>query len=495
MITFKTEVMKKLLIILFVGLFVIRCEENLQEVPESFLTQNNFINDPNYAISTLHSIYATFDRRNSYPLILFMALLENRAEYSDGRGSQVPISIYDKPLDNTNQVRAFNCWNDIYNGINRANNLLDNIDAVTELDPGLKARYIAEAKFLRAYFYSDLVKYWGAVPLRTNVFVDLADLPAPRTPASEIWRFIIDELTQAIPDLPQEIPPTSEVGRANAWAARMLLANAYLNTQDWNNAREQADFVIKNSPYSLVQVNSSEDFLNIYGPEVTTHSEDIWSFQFTGVNGTSLPTFIAPGAVPGFSVAGYRAWLPVSTSILSSWDKDDLRRNFNLYNAQDIAETGVTFSEWALFGKWRDGGAPTAGSNRNNIPVFRLAEAYLIYAEAANEVESGPSALAYERLNTIRRRGYGLPLGTSSEIDVPSGLSANEFRNKVLEERAYEFVLELKRWNDLLRTGTAREAVEATGKTFMDFSLLFPIPFDEINNNPALSESDQNPGY
>ena len=78
---------------------------------------------------------------------------------------------------------------------------------------------------------------------------------------------------------------------------------------------------------------------------------------------------------------------------------------------------------------------------------------------------------------------------------MPSGLSANEFRNKVLEERAYEFVLELKRWNDLLRTGTAREAVEATGKTFMDFSLLFPIPFDEINNNPALSESDQNPGY
>ena len=88
-----------------------------------------------------------------------------------------------------------------------------------------------------------------------------------------------------------------------------------------------------------------------------------------------------------------------------------------------------------------------------------------------------------------------MDLNSPSTVDYPSGLSAAEFKNRVLDERAYEFVLEMKRWNDLLRTGKAQEIIEATGKEWSDISLLLPLPINEINNNPALTPDDQNPGY
>ena len=196
-------------------------------------------------------------------------------------------------------------------------------------------------------------------------------------------------------------------------------------------------------------------------------------------------------------MGGFRAWLPVENSIVGRWDTDDLRQEFNIYRFR-IVEGDTVFvnpQTPVLFRKYRDPGAPNNSSARNNVPFFRLAEAYLIYAEAASEANGGPDALALERLNIIRRRGYGLDLTAPSPEDYPAGLSAAEFKDRVLDERAYEFVLEMKRWNDLLRTGRAQEFIEATGKAWSDVSLLFPIPIDEINNNPALSPSDQNPGY
>lgn len=107
------------------------------------------------------------------------------------------------------------------------------------------------------------------------------------------------------------------------------------------------------------------------------------------------------------------------------------------------------------------------------------------------------SASALESLNKIRRRGYGFPSNTTSPVDFPSsGFTPETFRETVLLERAYELYMEGKRWFDLKRSNTVKETILAnTGKTVLDISLLWPIPQQEIDTNPEISQEDQNPGY
>ena len=485
---------KAIYILIICGMACIQCDNPLEEEPKSFFVKENFYNNEADAKSALNAVYSVLGQDGGFPTIWYMAMLENRADYSDGNGSQLPMSIYNMPLDNSNQSRMFDAYNDIYRGINRANAVLDNV-ANIEMDDDLKAQYMAEARFLRAFYYSNLVKYWGGVPIRDKEFTSLEDIPAPRASVAEVWDFIIQDVQLAIPDLAETFP-ASEAGRATKWAAKMLLADAYLNTENWGQARDIADDVITNGPFSLVEVDEPDDFMQIYGPDVNTHSEDIWSAHHSATNGQRVPVFIGDPNI-GYSVGGFRGWIPVENSILGRWDTNDLRQEFNLfsYRVIDGDTIFVNPATPVLFRKFRDPDAPDTNNSRNNIPLFRSAEAYLIYAEAASEASNGPDGQALERLNIIRRRGYGMDLNSPSTVDYPSGLSAAEFKNRVLDERAYEFVLEMKRWNDLLRTGKAREIIEATGKEWSDISLLLPLPINEINNNPALTPNDQNPGY
>jgi hypothetical protein len=95
----------------------------------------------------------------------------------------------------------------------------------------------------------------------------------------------------------------------------------------------------------------------------------------------------------------------------------------------------------------------------------------------------------------IKRRAYGYDPSTPSPVDYPAGMSEAAFRDTVLRERAYSFILEGKRWWDLKRTGRVKEAMAAVGKTVIDARLLWPIAQEEIDNNPDIAQEDQNPGY
>ena len=484
----------QIIIVLILSLTLVNCGDELTEDPKHFLVKENFYRNESDAFSALTAVYSTLGQDGGFPTIWYMAMLENRADYSNGRGSQSPMSVYDLPLDNSNQSRMFDAYADIYRGINRANAVLDNVPGI-DMDESLKKRYLAEARFLRAYFYSNLVKYWGGVPLRDHEFVDLKDIATPRASAQETWDFIITDLIDALPDLATSFSD-SESGRATQWAAKMLMADAYLNTRKWQEASDLADEVITSGAFSLIEVDEAEDFMQIYGPEVNTYTEDIWSIHHSGTNGQRIPTYIGDPNM-GYSVGGFRGWVPVMNSVFERWDENDLRKEFNLFSYRIIDGDTVWVNRETpvLFRKFRDPDAPNTDNSRNNVPVFRLAEAYLIYAEAASELKGQPDDVALERLNIVRRRAYGLDLNSPSAIDYPSGMTGQDFKDKVLDERAFEFVLEMKRWNDLLRTGKAQQAIEATGKAWDDVSLLLPLPINEINNNPALSPDDQNPGY
>ncbi|MCH6201563.1 RagB/SusD family nutrient uptake outer membrane protein [Aquiflexum sp. LQ15W] len=487
--------MKKLYILPIICILFTNCIGILDEDPKSFISRTNFYRNESDAFAALHGTYGTLGS-GSFPTIWFMALLECRADYSDGRGSQVSISNYSQPLDASNQVRAWNSYNEIYQGINRANAVLDNVPAIV-MNENTKKQILAEAKFLRAFFYSNLVKYWSGVPIREKEFTDFAQLPAPRASRQEVWDFILNDLEDAIPDMVNSFP-NGQAGRASSWSAKMLLADVYLNLQNWQMAAAVAEDVILNGGYEFVAINEPDDFhRKIYGPDVITHSENIWSIQHSETNGNTIAQFLHRTQPGGYGVGGFFAWVPVMTSFLGTWDKNDFRQNYNTYTFT-TAPSGQVIplpSPSPLFKKYQDGTAASGGAHRNNVPIFRLPEAYLIYAEASARASNSVSPLALDRLNAVRRRAYGYNPLASSPVDYTSALTFDQFIELVLQERGYEFILEMKRWNDLLRTGKAKVVIEATGKTWSDVSLLFPIPVDEINNNPAMTDEDQNPGY
>ncbi|MDO8966295.1 RagB/SusD family nutrient uptake outer membrane protein [Algoriphagus sp.] len=487
--------MKKIYILPLICILLTNCVGILDEDPKSFISKTNFYRNESDAFAALFGTYGTLGN-GSFPTIWFMALLECRSDYANGRGSQVSISNYEQPLDASNQVRAWNSYNEIYQGINRANAVLDNVSGI-QMNENTKKIILAEAKFLRAFFYSNLVKYWGGVPIRDKEFTNFAQIAAPRASKQVVWDFIIKDLTEAIPDMANNFP-LSQAGRATSWSAKMLLADSYLNLENWQAAANLAEDVIKNGPFSFVDIDEPNDFnRKLYGIDVTSHTENIWSIQHSETNGNSVPNFLHRTQPGGYGVGGVFAWIPVMTSFLGTWDKKDFRQIYNTYTFT-VAPSGQIIPLPApspLFKKYQDGSAASGSAHRNNIPVYRLPEAYLIYAEASAKASNSVNPLAVERLNAVRRRAYGFDPLSPSSIDYPSNLPVNQFIDLVIQERGYEFILEMKRWNDLLRTGKAKEVIQATGKVWNDVSLLFPIPVDEINNNPAMTKEDQNPGY
>jgi len=463
----------------------------LEEVPKDFVSRANYYQNENDAQGAITGVYAALDR--DYFDITYYLLEVLHADYLNGRGSQASVSIVDQVLDAGNIGRVTTSWATLYTCINRANSVLANVPGIENIDPDVKDRILAEARFLRAMAYFNLVRNWGPVPLRLTESTDLSALASPRASVAEVYDQIIEDALIAEADLPETVDHT---GRASRWAAKMLLAQVYLTLEQWDESARLSDEVITSGHYSLVEVSESNDFYNIFAVE--TSSEDIMSMHHSDNRTSALPTYLHRGNTDPYNKqgTGFWAWIPNTDSFIGdSWDDNDLRKSFNLYT-YTIKQNGDTVplpsSSPILFKKFISN---PNGRHLYSVPIFRLTEAYLMYAEASAMDEGSPSALALERLNTIRRRAYGHDPYAVSPDDYPSGMNLDAFRDTVIQERAYEFLLERRRWWDLNRTGTVKEAMAAVGKTFIDERYLWPIPDNEINSNPALTPADQNPGY
>lgn len=483
--------MKKILYILL-PVFLLSCENMLDEVPKNFVSRSNYYQTEADAQGAINGAYAAIGP--DFFGITYYLLIELHGDFLNGRGSQAPISLVDRVLDQQNIGRANTSWAAIYTAINRSNAVLDNVPGITNMNEEVKTRILAEAHFLRALCYFELVRGWGAVPLRTKESTDLSTLSMARAPESEVYKLIIDDLLIAEQGLP--ISVGTEKGRASVWAAKMLLAHVYLTTGEYAKAAEKADDVITSGNFSLVEVQSPDDFYDIFATD--NSAEEIMSVKHSPNRQSDLPLYLhmAGNRPYNYSTSGFFGWLPDQNSFVGpSWDDNDLRKDFNLYTQyQNAAGQWVSLpgTTPVLFKKY----ITTPEALRvYSAPIYRYAEALLFYAEASARAEGAPSALALERLNMVKRRAYGYDPDVASPVDYPAGMSEDAFVDTVLQERAYEFMLERRRFFDLKRTGKVKEAFAAVGKTFIDERFLFPIPENEINNNPALSQSDQNPGY
>ena len=474
-------------------LLLTSCSKQLQENPESVLSTTNFYKTKADAVAAVDAIYNPL--RNEYGGTEYGGQFTAAEDYSYGTGIYAAIGQY--VLTSSDIGRTDASWRNFYRAIRNANLVLKYVPPISMPDAERNA-ILGEAHFLRALTYRNLVRSWGAVPLKTDPTETVEQVHVKRSPVADVYALIIEDLKFAETNLPAT---QSLIGRPTKWSAKVFLADFYLHREMWALARDKADEVIKANVYSLVPVTKPADFETIFGPTVQTHSEDVFSFKYSRANGGSqiAQQYAAQNSV--YSQNGYGSFYGLTTfPLLRDWDKNDLRYQFNIYTSYPSKPNGVIVSTSPdrplLFGKFKDAGfAPSHG---NDFPIYRYPDALFVYAEADNQVNNGPTALSLERLNMVHRRGYGYPATAPSPVDftLATAPTTQAFRDLVIRERAYEFLCEMKRWFDLVRTKTYKQVIkEAKGIDVPDTFLLFAIPQAEIDNNDLIAPSDQNPGY
>jgi hypothetical protein len=422
----------------------------------------------------------------------YIALMECFADYCYGRGSWAPNSDY-VGLNAANITRSEGVWQYLYLSIRNANIAIKNIPHGSKTTETQKAQFIGEAKFIRAFDYFTLVRSWGGVPLRTEE--NLGQVDIARSSVDDVYGLILSDLQyaeQSLPDVPRLI------GTPSKWAAKTVLADVYLNLKKWSDACSKADEVIVSGTYSLVKVSIPNDFNKIYGPDIVTTSEEIFYLKYWGTDGWAFFAYPHhPGAASLYKPWGNNYYVMYTTTdnlVYKNWDNNDLRKTNNFYSWN----IGLG-SNSLLFKKYIDPtGYGSAGLGSNDYPLYRYADLLIIYAEAANNLNNGPTAKAIECLNKIHRRAYGTDPEVASAIDFKIGdYNAGSFLDLIIKEQGYETIFEGKRWLELVRTGKAAEIIKAVkGKDIAVKHYLFPIPVGETNYNKAIDPvANQNPGY
>jgi starch-binding outer membrane protein, SusD/RagB family len=339
-------------------------------------------------------------------------------------------------------------WSSAYVGVNRANYILDALPNVSDLTDDKRKQYRGEALWIRGLMYSLLVKYYGGVPLvdQPSKGVD-ESMFKERASLAESYAFIVKDLEEAATLL----SPARSNGRATQGAANAILARVYLEMGQNEKARDKATSLINNSAYRLVP-SLREFFTNKNG------TESIYEVQHTVANSNSAAFWFFPPTLGG------RLGFAPAPGLINAFEPGDTRR------AASIATAG---SQAYGFKYYR------IATGDDNIPVARLAEQYLIRAEANARLNAAPDVVRAD-INVIRTRSGLQPL--------PTTVTAQQaLLDAILQERRVELAMEGFRFADLRRHGKAQALLGiSTDK------LLWPLPQYERDVNPKLA---QNPGY
>lgn len=488
---FQKALIYKLLLIIMLSILFFACDNILKEEPKTFLSQDIVFSNQGGVKAANYGVYASLITGNYYGQV-FLAMLTQIEDDAFGRGSQEPHGNF--AWNSVTFERHALIWGAIYSSINRANIVIQNAPEVSSLSEEFINQIVAESRFLRALGYFHLVRLWGDVPLRLEP--EMVDFAIKRTSSELVYAQIIEDLKFAENNLPVSYS-SPDLGRATKWAAKSLLADVYLTLERWNEASVKAKEVIDSKLYSLVRITTSEEFnTKIFGIDIPTHSEEIFAIKRTvELNNDSWIRFFHRPE-PGYAFGGPYAILGNLQSFIGQgeWKTQkslDLRRNAFLYSGKDTIY--LTGAVQMLFKKFRG----TLTNVSNDTPILRYAEVLLIYAEAESMAKSGPTTEAYEAINMVRRRAYGKDIVTANPaVDLPKGMTSAQFRDALILERAKELLCEGKRWYDLLRTKTAIQVCKAAGfSNVAEKHLKWVIPQSEIDNNDALTQADQNPGW
>ncbi len=475
---------------------------SLTEAPTSFLTTDSFFQTEADLKSAVLAAYSPMRSNNLFNGWPWLSL--------ELASDQVRIDHDEPNLYSTGSRGVTVAWRELYNIVYRSNLVLANADRVQQWNnPALRGTYTAEAKFLRAYAYLWLTKLYDDVPLLLTL-EDHANLHVARTPVEQVHQQVMKDLTEAEAVLPTKWG-ASDRGRATQAAADMALADLYLwrasylkKTAEWQNASDWAKKVIDSGIWGL-----NADYITTFLPSNKGNPEMIFYVPASGLDSRSsngwLVNFYFPRDFGLSTGGGWGAGHP------TTW-------HYNLYAPGDYRRdagyrTGGCRWDGYCVASFKDGPLPWKYRPTNNgsdggkcdvdIPLYRYAEALLIYAEAQNELGNATAAVTY--LNMIRaraRNGTGAE-NRSSPADYAGPADKLTLRDTIFIERDLELAHEAKRWFDLVRRDSEDQLYWANSlhdhdanswvmQPIQTYKMRWPIPQSELDLDPALT---QNSGY
>ncbi len=406
--------------------------------------------------SAINGAYAAFQSAGYYGRN-YLVIGDLAADNLTWTGTTAGYNQIDNNSILADNVIVEGVWRSLYSALSRINVVIDRIPAVEELSETEASAFLAELHFLRAVVHFDLVRLFGGVPIRTRpVSADDDDLNVPRNSLEDVYGQIFADLQFA----ENHIRPQVIRGRASKASVLALKARASLYYYAHNpqqtllqNAVDAATRVIDDFGLSLV---SSYAVLFDGNP----NPESIFEIDFNEQDRNRLAEYFFPT-----SLSGRREFAP-TTKLFNYYPVNDQRREAS------IAIDGANF--YAI--KYHD-----IETGADNVYVFRLAEMYLIRAEA-NVLMNTSLPQVRDDVNAIRVRA-GLP-----ELITTSPFLLDR---QIRDMRQLEFAFEGHRWFDLVRTGRAMEELDGVTESFQE---LFPIPLGELltNSHPGMT---QNPGY
>jgi hypothetical protein len=516
------------------------CKKQLEEVPYSFLSPNNFYQNEADAKAAINGVYNELYTYDMYIQPFWnLTLLDD--DHVSGADWYLGNAGAGNPQGYWGVARP---WTGCYTIISRANTVLENVVNISNIDPVIKDRILGEAYFFRGWAYFQLVQLYGGVPLRLKSLSADPNTNVPRSSVAEVYAAIVEDLTKAETMLlPASDPKSGEAGRVNRYVAKGILAKVYLtmgsgslsgvsikvrggndnnyythaktvvagyegfnSLECFTKARDKAQEVITGNEYSLFT-----EWKDIWKKENRNKVEHMWELQsLAGTDFTNdLHSYFNARSVFGigavwmsnnhyqdYEVADKRVLDGVTHNYQANWGTYYFYPSWQAAQYQVV--NGITYNNdgagdnKAFVTKFNDVDNPMGSTSDAFFPLLRYAEVLLTFAEAENEISAGSSE-AYAKLNAVRTRS-----GASA---APAGMGKDDFRNFVLEERGREFALENSiRHFDLLRCGIYLGVMNQITQQQNNISklrtirnLLLPIPQDEMNTNHAITEN--NPGW
>jgi hypothetical protein len=521
--------------------FLSSCESIIDENVYSFKTSTNAFVTETDAVVGITGAYILQDN-----YLLYSQSYWRMVEAAGGGITCSKLITSDdlliKKLYTSTNTMIDNVWTGHYLLINSCNDLLANFEKMS-INQDVKNSVIGEALFLRALHYFNLVRLWGAVPLRIQATTGHDNAYSARSEEKLVYNQIVADLKQSASLLP--VNQTLK-GRATKGAAYSLLAKVYLTIASMKkysgNIENRFDFVTNTDAFydstrvycrkvlDLNQYSLPNDYYSQFTIAGENSTESIYEIQFSsGLRsaGSQLPPFSSPFMSGGSFGNGYGThrltqkqfndfntthpmdyrlessiWGGFSGRILKYYSNHKpyntgIPSNDSLYIWPNVKST--PFDSWPYLTKFSDANATAVDQHGSNFIYLRLADVLLMYAEAENELNGPENAYQYVNLVLARARNEK---GTKRENPTNfSGLSPDEFRMAIWQERRFELMGEAHLWYDLIRTGqyfnylndyNATDGADKNLQVTMDVNernVLFPIPFSELYKNSLMTQN------
>jgi hypothetical protein len=380
-------------------------------------------------------------------------------------------------------------WQGQYQGINRANLVVNNVPGVKTLNAALANRLVAEAKFLRAYFYFNLVRTFGGVPLILNDTLTNNN-NASRATAAAVYAQIESDLDYAIVNLPLKNGySAADLGRATQGAAEALLAKANMYEGNWARVKSLTDSVVSSGQYSLYA-----DFGTLFTQAGKNSVESIFEVQCGAGTTCGTGSQYAQVQLPRASDAPGWGVNDPSQALINAFEPGDPREKATVLNPGDTLYDGWIcpadvvnphYNKKAYIGA-RDYSACGLGDDPKDILILRYADVLLMNAEASNN--TGNTAQALSDIELIRARARN---GNAAVLLPVTTMDKTQLQTAIWHERQVELAMEQDRWWDVVRQGRGAQVFGPQGFV-AGKNEVWPIPSSEIQLDPNLT---QNPGY